>query len=547
MRERRNRITRSLTRVTRWPLACVALAFVIGIHSPSLAQVQAPIHHPRVLRFSGVPMTEASLIRNKFPFVFEREVSLSEIDEIVRWLMSTGHYSNIEVVERDTSSGTRELVLLANVLRHIQNITIDGNHLFAKSEVSQILNISEGQIFERKELLAAADELRNSYERAGYHNARVEIDFKLPNDTQVEIHVTVNEGTPLRVSDLTVETVNDDLTQRLKRYARRLKGRTLNSTSLIDFEKSVSEYLQQNRYLIAKISSPSITYSSDRTEAKISYSVDSPWRYEFFFNGNNFLSEGSLIDRFDLDKFSGSISSPAPDLAEKIRRVYQSSGFTNVEVTYREKTLETLYKRQITFDIKEGARVRIRKIAINGTISRPEEYYASFMKASSSDLIGEGYYNRKDIDDGAKRLIKELQNQGYLRARVQSQRADFSKDKTNVTIHLQIDEGPLTQIREIRFDGATAFARVELLNSLKIKTGAALGLQELEDSIQQLKEFYRDAGYLEMKITNENERDRIVTYNDTNTQATVTFQIIEGPKVIVQGIALEGNSFTKEN
>ena len=85
-----------------------------------------------------------------------------------------------------------------------------------------------------------------------------------------------------------------------------------------------------------------------------------------------------------------------------------------------------------------------------------------------------------------------------------------------------------------------------LLEQLKIKSGSALSLKDLEDSIQAFKDFYHSQGYLEMKITNENERNRIVTYNDTNTQATIDFRIYEGPRVIVASITTDGNSFTKD-
>lgn len=500
---------------------------------------------PRILKFSGVPMSQASTIKKRFPFVFEREVTLGEVDEIMRFLMSTGQFSNIEVIDRAAPNG-RELVLVASLLRKIQDVSIEGNHVLATSEIQRILNIESGQIFERKNLLAAADELRRAYERQGYHNAKVEIDFDLPSDNEVKVMVRINEGEPIRISDVLIESPNADLSGRLNRRARSLKKNILTEGELLDFQKSVNEYLQDNRYLTARLSNPSVAYNADRTQAKLSYAIENPWRYEFFFEGNQHFTDGSIIRQLELDKLSGATSSPAPDLAEKIRRYYQAAGFANIEVDYNEKSLETLFKRQIRFKITENPRVRIKRIEVTGNISRPASYYAQFIKASSSDLIGAGFYNRKDIDDGSRRLITELQNQGFLRARVQSQRAEYSKDRSNVTIQLQIDEGPLTQVRQIRFEGVDAFQRSQLLDLLKIKAGAALSLKDLEESIQTLKDFYKSQGYLEMKIVNENEKDRIVTYNDTNTQANIEFQIYEGPRVTVGSIALQGNTFTKD-
>ena len=498
----------------------------------------------RVLKFSGVPISEAQSLKSQFPFVFERPVTLAEVDEIVRWMMVTGRYANIEVVTKPESANS-ELTLVASILRHIRAVSIQGGHVFSSIEIRKVLNVNDGEVFERKELLAAADELRLAYQKAGYHNAKVEIDFKLPNDNDVQIAVTVTEGAPLRVRELVVETGNPELASKLKYMASRFKGKTLGSSSLVDFEKTVNEYFQDNRFLLAKLSQPTIVYNANRTEAKVSYSVENPWRYEFYFTGNQYFSDGHLLDHFDLDKYAGAASSPAPVLAEKVRRMYETAGFTNVDVNYKEKNFDKTYRHEVTFTVKEGPRVRVNKVAISGNLSRPEDYYANFIQASNSDLTGAGFYNRKDVEDGAKRLITELQNQGYLRAKVLSQHAEFSKDKSKVDVQLQVDEGPLTQIREIRFDGVESFPKAELLDLLTVKSGQALGLSELEESIGTIKNFYRDHGFLEMRLLNENDQDRIVTYNETNTQATVVFQIHEGPKIIVKSVQIEGNTFTK--
>jgi outer membrane protein assembly complex protein YaeT len=269
-------------------------------------------------------------------------------------------------------------------------------------------------------------------------------------------------------------------------------------------------------------------------------------RFEFRFEGNKHLTESTLINALEAERLAGATASPAPDMAEKIRRLYQGEGFANVEVTYKEDINDDLHRQLIRFNIVENPRVRISKIEVTGNISRPQEFYSQFIKSSSSDLIGSGYYNRRDVDDGSKRLITELQNQGFLRAKIQSQRAEYSKDRKSVVISLNIDEGPLTQVRQIRFEGAGAFPRTRLLELLKIKQNSALSLKDLEDSIEALKAFYRSEGYLEMRLMNENERNRIVTYNDTNTQATIEFEIYEGPRVTVASIELKNNSFTKD-
>ena len=526
-----------------------SLALTFALSSTALG---APGRPPRILKFTGVPMAQGQAVKKKFPFVFEREISLSEVDEVVRFLMKTGVFSNVEVIERQTEDQNgnptegRELVLVGSLLRKVDDIAIRGNREIPTSDVLRILNVAKGQTFERKNLLSSSEDLRKAYEDLGFHNAKVEIEFALPNDQGVAITVKIDEGTSVRINEVVVDTPNPELTARVKRMSRSLKSKSLTEDTLLDFQKTVQEWLQDNRYLTSKLSQPAVVYNVDRTVAKLTYTVENPWRFEFRVDGNSYFTEGTIIRRLEGEKLAGAVSSPAPDMAEKIRNMYQEVGFANVEVTYTDKHDDKNQKQKIAFKIKENPRVRIKKIDVTGNISRPETYYAQFIKSSSSDLTGSGYYNRTDIEEGAKRLVTELQNQGYLRAKVQSQRAEYSKEKKSVVVTLSIDEGPLTQIRQIRIEGADSFPKAQIIEMLKVRTGAALGLRELEESIQIIKNFYRAEGFLEMKIVNENESSRMVTYNEANTQATVEFQIYEGPRVIVGSIITSGNNFTKD-
>jgi outer membrane protein assembly complex protein YaeT len=529
------------------PQPCFALSSPASPASPSSAEpISAATNSSHLLKFSGLPASQIGPLRKKFPFINDREPKLYELDEIIRWLMQTGQYSGVEVVKRPTSDGV-EMILVASWLRKIQDIRITGNSVLNSDEIIKTLGISKGQVFERKNLLEAAKNLQAVYSDLGYFNARVEIEFELPNENEVRVDAKIFEGQPTKITDVLIDTSNPELTSRLKHLSKRLIKKKLNTAELQDFQRDVTEFLKANRYITARLSDPSTAFNADRTQVKLGFSVENPWKFEILFYGNNYFSTGTLLKSLELDKLGGMVSSPAADLADKIRRYYQTAGFSNAEVTFDEKLFEDSHRQQINFKVSEGPRVYIKHVEVSGNISKSPNYYAQFIKSSSSDLIGAGFYNRKDIEDGTRNLIIELQNQGFMHARLQSQKVEYSKDKSNVTIFLNIDEGVLTQIREIRFEGLSAVSKTTLSDLMAIKAGSGLNLRDLEESIQRLKDYYFSHGYLEMRILNENEKNRIVTYNDTNTQAIVEFQVYEGPRVIVDTTVLRGNHLTKDN
>lgn len=498
----------------------------------------------RPLRFEGLTNQSSAQLKKRFPHAFERQVSLSEVDEILRYLMTTKTFSNIEVIERGG-----ELVMIASLVRRISEIRIKGNDKLSESELLRVLQINKDQTFERKDLVAAADQLQDLYGDMGFLNARIEIDFKLPNERDVEVNVKIDEGPACNVLDITFETPNKELAAKAKRMARGLLKRPLSQDNILTLQKDLNEYFAKNRYLTARLSAPAIAYNRERSEARLTYLIESAYRYEFLFDGNSFFEDGGIIRQIELDKLAGLTTSPAADLADRTRKLYQANGFANVEVEYKERIFEESQKYQVKFEINENPRVRIKAIEINGSVSRKAKYYTNFIARHSSVLIEKGYYNRKDVEIGYENLVVDLQNQGFLRARVQTVRTEYSKDRQFVTVFITLDEGPLTQIHKIQFSGAASVPPEKLADVLTIDENAPLSLKEVEKSIQKVKEFYRNAGYLDMKLLNERAftgDDALVAYNEANTQADINFIIQEGPKVVVSSITVDGNSFTKE-
>lgn len=200
--------------------------------------------------------------------------------------------------------------------------------------------------------------------------------------------------------------------------------------------------------------------------------------------------------------------------------------------------------KRITIKITEGPQVKISQLEVTGRLSLPPSYYSDFLRRHSSELILDGYYNRDDLDSGLNNLKIDRQNQGFLKARVVSTRATYNREKDKINFVANLDEGPLTLLQDLGFDGLLAFSSEQLLPLTGLQVGDALRLNLLEGSVQKIKEFYYAQGFLEMTLLNE--KQDLVTYNEDSTAAKVLYRINEGPKIVVGSIVVEGNSLTKD-
>src|SRR5262249_1167379 len=153
-----------------------------------------------------------------------------------------------------------------------------------------------------------------------------------------------------------------------------------------------------------------------------------------------------IISNLKLEQFTRGSSDVALDIGQLIKNFYYRNGYPQAQVTSTERFLASYPMKQLLIKIDEGPHVRIDKIEVTGRISRPAKYYSKFIQAHSSGVVDDGFYVREDLENGYKNLTTELNNQGYLKARINSARADYNAKKDAVRVSVDLDEGPLTQL-----------------------------------------------------------------------------------------------------
>ena len=110
------------------------------------------------------------------------------------------------------------------------------------------------------------------------------------------------------------------------------------------------------------------------------------------------------------------------------------------------------------------------------------------------------------LEAGQKNLTNELRNQGFLQTKVLSLKTSFSKSKEFSDTTLSIEEGPQTLIKDIQFKGNSNISSEELIKRMSIFIGGPLQQNEIEASIQAIKDYYQSLGFLEMRILNEDAK-----------------------------------------
>ena len=498
----------------------------------------------RGVDFKGVLKEDVVSLKKRFGTVLASGVSLSEIDEMLRYLFKTNHYDAVEAKESQVR-GKTVVFLVGAPVELIDRITIEGAHAIDDDEIAEKLFLQKKKRLPKDQILQAIPSVEEMYKRKGYLNARVAVDFKKVSPEKIEVVVKVEEGTPTVVEDIVIETSNAVLKGKLRNLVKGYIGDRLLSNTVGDIRQEIFDYFVDELYLNSNLSETEIKYTDNKAKASIRFSIENPYQHLIVYDGNRSLDSVQLSKAIKLSENERFGLNPAAEIADRLRVHYQKKGFANAKVTYEEQILPRDFIKKVRLKVEEGPRVRIRSIEVGGKVSRESGYYADFIREHSSDLIDLGYYNLEDLELGYKNLVTELQNQGYLQARLQSARSEFLQRGQFVSIKVFIDEGPRTIIRNIAFKGASAFKREKLLEIVKIKPNEPLSLNAFEASIPKLHDYYTTRGYLDMKINEDSTN--FIRYNESNTEAQIEYDIQEGPLVEVSTIVVQGNEQTNED
>lgn len=491
------------------------------------------------VQLRNISAKDEERLRKALPSVFHKNPDLSVLDEAIRVLIGFGTYENIFIDRKNDG----DFEIIGKPLRLVEQITFKGLYEADEVDLRDLIDFKAGDRFDRKRAVAAAERMKNYYGENGYFNTVIEVNFNKTESKNIEIVYDIKENPPCNIKELVFETPNIDLKKKLEGRFKRLTNRPLTTDRVRKLMTDLNEFLISNRYLSAEVVGPEAKYNEAKTEALLQIEVREPYRWEFYFKGYQFENQSGIYRALDLKNKERKNLDPASEGAERLRRTYLANGFPNVEINTDIKSTEGSFLRRVYYKIAEGPRVKIKAINVQGRVSRNSKYYEDFILQNSSDLVSLGYYNRSDLENGFKNLTTELRNQGFLRAKILSSRIEYTEARDKVTLYLVVEEGPQTQIRALDFVGNQFFSNFELAQVTELQTNTPLRLNAFEASIEKIKTFYQNLGFLEMKLLNENED--IIQYNDKGTQARIVFKIFEGPRIRISSIAVEGNSFTK--
>ncbi|WP_298221658.1 POTRA domain-containing protein [Flavobacterium sp.] len=236
-----------------------------------------------------------------------------------------------------------------------------------------------------------------------------------------------------------------------------------------------------------------------------------------------------------------------------IENKYKKDGFYNSKVTITTVPDTTSGNEvKMYINVYKGNKIKVKDIDFTGNEKFTDYKLHKAMKNTKEKnplrIFKASKYIKDKYKEDLTKIIDKYKENGYRDARIVSDSVAFNKNKKDLSIKINIEEGRKYYFGNIKFLGNTIYPDNGLRNILGIKKGDVYNGVLLEKRIadkskpdgEDITNLYQNSGYL---FSNINAVE-VKTYNDT---IDFEIRIVEGPLAYFNKITVVGNDKTNDN
>jgi len=450
----------------------------------------------------------------------------------------------------------------------IEEIKFSGLDKSENENALRTVEIEPGDIFESVRVARSATNLRLYLVRKGYYQASVKTELARENmlgRVKTILSFIVDRGPPTRVNKVSFVPYKEieessrawrDIEGELEQSFSLTAGSLLDRDQISNRKTEIENFLVSGEYVGAKVVTIN-TYDSSAPAKFESGSVSGEWvdveflvdigdRITFGFRGNSVFGRNELMEMIDQRRQVGFGPDFNDDIKNELIAAYKNLGYAAIKIESYSFVRKKGSERHVTFVINEGPRYRIKELYFDGNfVFSGDELYEVFHRNSPRN-VKNGYFIQSDINRGALLLIDWMRSKGYLSSKLISINSILDDKNGTANVFVFIYEGEQTRVRSINIDGLTFFSTEVVRDLLGVRTGDSLNLYKFSEGVERLKSKYKEEGYLNFSILNEESKvSPVISYIQKNQWADVYLDLSEGPRFKVASVETAGLEKTK--
>jgi outer membrane protein insertion porin family len=210
--------------------------------------------------------------------------------------------------------------------------------------------------------------------------------------------------------------------------------------------------------------------------------------------GNVAIDTKTLSDSISMHPGEASDQFRLALATQSVVNLYKDKNYPYAHVIIDDEALRT--KGDLIFNIVEGPKVRVRKVAFVGARSFTQDRLHDVVKTKYWIwILRPGTLDSEQIEDDIGALRKYYTDHGFFDVRV-GRKIIVSPDQTEVQVNFIVDEGRRYTVRNILFQGNASVPESKLRGDLKITPGRSWDADAIERDVRSIVKAYSPFGFV---------------------------------------------------
>jgi outer membrane protein insertion porin family len=260
---------------------------------------------------------------------------------------------------------------------------------------------------------------------------------------------------------------------------------------------------------------------------------------EITFSKIRYYSKNYLLKEMKTKKDKFLDNKTLKDDVNMIEDLYKKKGLTQVKVDVETLIDEATNKASLHFIIREGFKVKIKRIHIYGNVAFKDKKIIKVIKSRWAWAFGSGLLKEETLESDMTAIQSFYEQNGFLDTKASYQIEPLREGLVNVNITIQ--EGKRYFVGDVSFSGNAILSDNDIKGHLKnLKAGNFFSHEKMEEDLSNVREAYFDHGYISALV------EEATSFNTATAKVDIKISIKEGHLTYINMIKIQGNAHTRD-
>jgi outer membrane protein insertion porin family len=491
------------------------------------------------------------LVKNLI-FIQEGEpFSTKRFQDSLEALKSSKIFKAIHVFEKSVKEDQLALHFQVTPYSRVKDIKISGGFPLLEREIINAMQLRAGDAYDPDAFPAKEGAIVQLFKNEGYIAPVVNLDAKEdPADGNMVIFVNIDKGDFFHIRRFEIKGSRafskTRLKMRIKTYKSWLIPDFMRRFKKKEFDKDIKNLIRfyRTKGYPDVVVNPAVNKDANTQNVSISLNIDEGSKYDIEFEGNKEFWNFTLKKDLILFKEGNKSDFGLKKSIRMIKKRYLKAGYKDcrIEMKFERKQEAGQSVRNIRLIIDEGPQYIVSSLDLKGNSAFDSKKIKKQMLIRTPGIIANGALVQETLEEDKRAITSLYLNQGYMNTIVKDQvkpDKNIQGNKQNVDITIEIEEGVQTNVTSLTIHGLNVLSGAQVREAITLKKGSVFRDYMIRSDENMLSSLISEKGYPYVKVKGSADISK------DKTEASVTYDVDEGPFVKMGQVTYTGNFLTK--